>query len=85
MIYNMIWYDITKSYIILKIILVLSFFHASMRVPYTFPWRVIENFIFPWFVILGKNLFYIHVNSNFDFFMNVKSCFEFPVMREKAK
>ena len=50
-----------------------------------FPWRVIENFIFPWFVILGINPFYVRVNLNFDFFVNVKSCFEFPVMREKAK
>ena len=36
-------------------------------------------------MILGINLIYVHVNSNFDFFMNVKSCFEFPVMHEKAK
>ena len=36
-------------------------------------------------MILGTNPFYNHVNSNFDFFVNVKSCFKFPVMREKAK
>ena len=31
------------------------------------------------------NLFYVCVNSNFDFFVNVKSCFEFLMMHEKAK
>ena len=36
-------------------------------------------------MILGINPFYVHVNSNFDFFVNVKSCFKFPVMRKKAK
>ena len=36
-------------------------------------------------MILGINLFYVHVNLSFDFFMNVKSCFEVPVMCEKAK
>ena len=46
---------------------------------------MIENFIFPWFVIQGINLIYVRVDSNFDFFVNVKSCFDFPVMREKAK
>ena len=33
-------------------------------------------------MILGINLIYIRVNSNFDFFVSMKSCFEFPVMRE---
>ena len=46
---------------------------------------MIENFIFPRFVILGINLFYVRVNSIFHFFVNVKSCFKFPMMREKAK
>ena len=36
-------------------------------------------------MILGINLLYVHMNLNFDFFMNMKSCFEFPVVREKAK
>ena len=36
-------------------------------------------------MIVGVKQFYVRVNSNFDFFVNVKSCFEFPVMREKAK
>ena len=36
-------------------------------------------------MILGINPFYVHVNSNFDFFVNVKSCFKSPVMRKKAK
>ena len=35
-------------------------------------------------MILSIDLIYVRVNSNFDFFVNVKSCFEFPVMREKA-
>ena len=46
---------------------------------------MIENFIFLWFVILSKNPFYVRVNSNFDFLVNIKSGFEFPVMHEKAK
>ena len=53
--------------------------------PILFPWCMIENFIFLWFVILGINPFYVHANSIFDFFLNVTSCFEFPVMLEKAK
>ena len=40
-----------------------------------FPWRVIETFIFPWFVILGINSFYVRVNLNFDFFVNVQILF----------
>ena len=36
-------------------------------------------------MIHGINLIYVRVDSNFDFFVNVKSCFDFPVMREKAK
>ena len=36
-------------------------------------------------MILVINPFYIHVNLNFDFFVNVKSCFKFPVMPGKAK
>ena len=50
----------------------------SKRVPYTF------SVMCDW-VIRGVNLFYICVNLNFDFFMNMKSCFKFPVMRVKAK
>ena len=37
------------------------------------------------FVICGINPFYVRMNLNFDFFVNMKSCFEFSVMREKAK
>ena len=36
-------------------------------------------------VSIGINPLYVRVNLIFDFFVNVKSCFEFPVMREKAK
>ena len=36
-------------------------------------------------MILGINLFYVCVNSNFDFFVNVKSCFEFPIICEKGQ
>ena len=54
-----------------------------MRVPYTF--SMTRDWGFYFFVILGINLFYIRVNSNFDFVVNMKSCFKFPVMREKAK
>ena len=36
-------------------------------------------------MIHGINLFYVRVNSNFHFFMNVKSCFKFPVMHEKGQ
>ena len=50
----------------------------SKRVPYTF------SVTCDW-VIHGINLFYIRMNLNFDFFMNMKSCFKFPVMRVKAK
>ena len=54
-----------------------------MRVPYAFSRT--RNWGFYFFVILGINLFYVRVNSNFGFVVNMKSCFKFSVMREKAK
>ena len=48
------------------------------RVPYTF--SVTRDLEFYFSVI--RDSWY---KSNFDFFVNVKSYFEFPVMREKAK
>ena len=57
-----------------------------MRVPYTFSMTRDWEFYFSvihdsWYI----NLFYVHVNLNFDFFMNVKSSCEFPVVHEKAR
>ena len=40
--------------------------------PVLFPWRLIENFIFLGFVILGIDLFHVRMNLNFDFFVNMK-------------
>ena len=56
---------------------------SGQRVPYTFSVTGDGEFYFS--VIRDINLFYVHMNSNFDFFVSVKSCFQFPVMREKAK
>ena len=58
-------------------------FGGYLRVPYTFSMIHDQQFYFS--VIHGINLIYVHVNLSFDFFMNVKSCFEFSVMHEKAK
>ena len=57
-----------------------------MRVPYTFSMTRDWEFYFSvihdsWYI----NLFYVHVNLNFDFFMNMKSSCEFPVVHEKAR